>query len=387
VITGLQIKNFKCFKELRVSLSNLNLLTGFNASGKSTLVQSLLLLAQTLRTKQETASVQINGPLVNLGTPGDVLHQGDLASEVEVGISEGNSRLNWVMKPSRSEEKRCLRVYKVALDDDGRSSEEIDPPSLPNLMPHVLETASSTELIGGLKLLVYLSAAREVQTDTFPTPNDPDPIHADVGAFGQFAPWWFHYFDDTEIEKQKCLETVTARTLRAQVNAWLGDLFPGSEANSQAIPNTQLVRLELRTKSTDEWRRPSNTGYGIGYAFPILVACLLAKKDQIVVIDSPEAHLHPKGQSQMGRFLARMAASGLQLIIETHSDHLLNGLRVALREQIVDPAQVCIYFFSQTQGINAVSSIRVDRNGNLSDWPKGFFDQAERDLSNLAGWS
>jgi len=208
----------------------------------------------------------------------------------------------------------------------------------------------------------------------------------DVGPIGQFAPWWLHQESDSVVaSSRRCKSDNAASTVRHQINAWAADLFPATEINALPVPRTDLMRLELKTARTSDWSRPANVGYGISYAFPILVAGICASQGQPVIIDSPEAHLHPRGQSRIGSFLAQMAAAGSQILVETHSDHVLNGIRLAVREAIIDPSQVTVYFFS-TRPEAQVIRLSVDRNGTVSDWPEGFFDQSEKDLANLAGW-
>jgi len=170
----------------------------------------------------------------------------------------------------------------------------------------------------------------------------------------------------------------------------VSELFPGSQANAVRIGKTPIIQLELRTKDTEEWRRPANIGYGLSYAFPILVAGLLAKPGQILIIDSPEAHLHPTGQSKFGEFLSVVASSGVQVILETHSDHILNGIRLAVSKQKITPEKIAIHFFlpdpDDKNNMPRVLSPLVDKLGNLSEWPDGFFDQTEKDMTSLAGW-
>ena len=132
---------------------------------------------------------------------------------------------------------------------------------------------------------------------------------------------------------------------------------------------------------------PANVGYGLGYAFPMLVAMLTAEPDSVVVIDSAEAHLHPRAQSAVGRFLGQMAGAGLQLFVETHSDHLLNGMRLAVRDGLLRPTDVALHFFGVGASLGQITSLDIDNNGAVSDWPEGFFDQAERDLATLSGWT
>ena len=148
-----------------------------------------------------------------------------------------------------------------------------------------------------------------------------------------------------------------------------------------------MLALQFRLSETGEWRRPANVGYGLTYAFPILVALLAAEPGDIVVIDSPEAHLHPQAQSRMGWMLAAFAAAGLQLIVETHSDHVLNGIRLAVREQLLLSSKLSLLFFagSSLNG-HGVTSPRIDGEGRIYEWPDGFFDQSDKDVAQLAGW-
>jgi len=167
--------------------------------------------------------------------------------------------------------------------------------------------------------------------------------------------------------------------------------------NSAVSPEKTTIRKIFtimsqgkRIRSFSEVYAPANIGYGLTYVFPILVAGLLSKKGQVLIIDSPEAHLHPMGQSKIGYFLAVMAAAGVQVIVETHSDHVLNGVRLAVSKHSISNDDVAIHFFSPSQSASDPSSVvtspLIDIQGNLSEWPEGFFDQSDKDLATLSGW-
>ena len=192
---------------------------------------------------------------------------------------------------------------------------------------------------------------------------------------------------DSEVSAEKRHPQEQATSFRKQLDAWIGSLFPGAQANVQLLPQVSRLSLQFRLFDTGSWRRPANIGYGLTYAFPILVSLLAADAGQIVVIDSPEAHLHPSAQSQMGRLLAHFAAAGVQVLVETHSDHLLNGVRLAVKDQIIAHTDLEIHFFAgATRDTHGVVSPTIDRAGRINDWPKGFFDQSDNDLSVLSGW-
>jgi predicted ATPase len=389
VITALHLGNFKCFQNLDLPLNKLTLLTGFNAAGKSTVLQTILLLAQTLRTESRSGRLRLNGQLVRLGSPGDVINQKQAGTNLTLGVEIEELDVRWSFRVDDDEDRRSLKVESIIVRTAEGSKSLECAGGLVGLLPPTPEAGPALALVDLVAKAVFVSAVRQTDTEVYPVPDDPKPVNANVGSFGEYAAWWLHQFDDLDIEAARCLQGSNApRTLRGQVNAWAGEFFPGAEVNAQPIPETGLMRLQLRTSRTDNWRRPSNIGYGLTYAFPVLVAGLCAAPAQLVIVDSPEAHLHPRGQSRMGCFLAQAAAGG-QILLETHSDHVLNGIRLAVRGGLIAPADVSIYFFdcyTADQSQSQVVRLLVDKNGNLDHWPAGFFDQSEKDLANLAGW-
>ncbi|MBB3952636.1 AAA family ATPase [Aureimonas jatrophae] len=362
---SLEIEAFKCFERLRVPLAPLTLLTGFNGAGKSSTLQPLLLLAQAARanvwgTGTLDGDLPLNGDLVRLGSAGDVLNVSSSASVSRFRVGAGENVLDVVLTARTGE--RTLRAECGAPSDAG-------------------------DIPARLRRLVYLSAVRGGPSDTFPIPARSAGTVPDVGADGRYASYWYHEFADADISPEKCLDGGSADTFRRQVDAWLDRLAPGANANVQALAVASLNVLQFRLSQTGEWRRPANVGYGLTYSFPILVALLAAERGDIVVIDSPEAHLHPQAQSRMGRMLATFAAAGVQILVETHSDHVLNGARLAVRDGVLTPEKVSLLFFSGVSSSgHGVTTPRLDMNGRIDEWPDGFFDQGDKDVSSLAGW-
>ena len=131
--------------------------------------------------------------------------------------------------------------------------------------------------------------------------------------------------------------------------------------------------------------RPTNVGFGLTYSLPIFVATLSSAPDSLLLIENPEAHLHPRGQVAMGKFLALAAANGIQIIIETHSDHVLNGIRMAVKNKTIQAADVTLHFFDRPRSAPccAVTSPKIDKDGRLDQWPDGFFDEWEKGLAEL----
>ncbi|MGO9740856.1 MAG: AAA family ATPase [Roseiarcus sp.] len=367
ILKALQIEDFKCFELLRVPFALLTVLSGYNGAGKSTALQPLLLLAQAARRRTwtydtPTGDLPLNGEIVRLGSAGDVIRaqSATATARFEIFGHERSLRLSATAKTGA----RSLSATK----HEGNSN--------------------WPELFKSFARLVYLSAVRGGPAEAFPTPDRVSDQVPDVGAEGQFASYWYHERADTEIDVGRRFPEVPGTTFRKQVDAWLSQLAPGASANVQALPVASMLALQFRLSETGEWRRPANVGYGLTYSFPILVALLSAEPGDIVVIDSPEAHLHPQAQSRMGRMLAAFAAAGIQLVIETHSDHVLNGIRLAVRDKVLGEAELSLLFFAGSSlAGHGVTSPRIDGEGRINEWPDGFFDQGDKDVAQLAGWN
>lgn len=392
MITKIKINNFKCFHEIVLPMSTLTLLTGFNAAGKSTVLQSILLLSQALHKNVICSNVSINGNLIKLGNASDLIHEPispipDQTQEIKIGIQGENADISWMFSPMKKNRNNLISTsFSYQMNSESEPNVFLSPETL---VPDNIDS-DSLEFIKRIKDIIYISASRIGIQDLFPSPEDEQISYANVGCLGEFAPWWFENYSDEDInEELRYPEERNSLTLRRQLNAWLGYIFPGAEVNTIAIDGTGFVQLQFKNCATGEWRRPANIGFGLTYIFPILVAGLLAKPGQILIIDSPEAHLHPMGQSRIGAFLSKVSSSGIQVIVETHSDHILNGVRIAVNKKILKNNKLSIHFFKKdVEGNNnlLITSPKIDSEGTLSEWPDGFFDQSEKDLSTLMGW-
>ena len=166
----------------------------------------------------------------------------------------------------------------------------------------------------------------------------------------------------------------------------MSKLFPGCAIEIDPVERVNLVTLGIRVSDDTGFHRPVHTGFGLTQVFPIIVAALSAEQDDILLIENPEVHLHPAGQVEIGRFLAEVSMS-VQVITETHSDHVLNGIRRAVKSEVLSHEQVELYFFqSRTSQFPQVLNPRIDADGNIDSWPDGFFDQFDKDMNFFAGW-
>jgi len=133
--------------------------------------------------------------------------------------------------------------------------------------------------------------------------------------------------------------------------------------------------------------RSTNVGFGITYTLPVLVALLSAEPGTILLLENPEAHLHPQGQVRIGELIARAAHGGVQVLLETHSDHVLNGIRLAVHSGKIPPDKVKLHYFRREerngQAYVEVLLPQIDRDGRIDQWPDGFFDQWDKSLEGL----
>lgn len=166
----------------------------------------------------------------------------------------------------------------------------------------------------------------------------------------------------------------------------MGEVSPGTRLEIKSNPDMDLVSFQYSYGLSNPYRA-TNVGFGITYTLPIIVAVLASEPDTLVIVENPEAHLHPRGQAKMGELLAIAASCGVQVVIETHSDHVLNGIRLAVHGGKLKPDDVQLHYFQrqekQGQAYTKVISPRINRSGRIDKWPDGFFDEWDKSLEVL----
>jgi predicted ATPase len=370
MITSVQIERFKCFESLHLDLGRLTLLTGYNGAGKSSSLQPLLLMAQALRTPPLGPTLPLNGSLVRLGSAGDVVSL-NAGGAIRLGVAtERDVSAFWVFDNDRQLGRHELKLVHAHF-----SFEEGDHPRW--------SSRDRNELLETVRDVIFLGAVREPFGEAQPYPDDSTLAVGDVGVDGRYAPYWLVRQADEEVPENRRHPDDRRVTVRGQLDAWLTELFPEANVSAEEIEGLALAKTMFRIGRSSDWRRPSNVGYGLSYALPILVALICAKPGQLFVVDSPEAHLHPRAQSAMGRLLAFFAAAGVQIVIESHSDHLLSGVRLAVRQAVLQPEDVMVHFFARSSA-DGRSRIAIAADGSIDQWPEGFFDQAITDLIGLS---
>lgn len=379
MITQIDLDHFKCFRRLRLPLAQLTLLSGANASGKSTVIQSLVLLHQTMLDHEWSTRLQLNGPELQLGTVGDVVDQVYGRRTFHIGLIDSKCTVGWEFDYGSAKQDMSVQVMSV---EYGAWRAE-QPRKLRYLLPEEVGH-DVTDLAERLRRLTYVTAERVGPRETYQL-RDPSAMQV-VGPRGENAVGLLHLERDHVVLPQARMPDVPP-TLYDQVEARMRQFFPGMGLNVQQIEKTNIVTLGLRTSEATDYLRPNHVGFGLTQILPIVVAALFARPNDLLLIENPEVHLHPAGQARMGHFLAQVSSWGVQVIVESHSDHILNGIRRAVKKKLLAQDAVALHFFRprDSEG-EQVMTPSLDPEGRIDHWPDGFFDQFDKDLNYFAGW-
>ena len=328
MIRNLSIKGFKSLLDNHVEFNYLNILTGLNSSGKSSIIQALRILNRF--------SNQIGNPLIN--GHGDAKElQNPYSSTPFIITSEYGDSHKICYSPS--EENRLL-------DSTNKYPE-----------------------------LIYISAERFGSLVSIPLSSDNS-----LGNKGE------NVIKCIELHREDILNDLLIHpnsecdNFIYNLRAWLGTITPGVKFDYGIIKEADT------SFSLFNEHRAKNVGFGLSYTLPIIVALFLGslKNDTVVVLENPEAHLHPKGQTELGKLIAATAHSGCQVVVETHSDHLFDGVRIYAKYNPGFAPKVNINWCKLDKNLNtSIESPQLSHNGKLSFWPVGFFDQFETNSDAL----
>ena len=324
---------------------------------------------------------------MQLGTAADVIDQVEGRKSCEIGLHDADTEYRW--KFVREHREMSLAVERIFIDGEERYGTQ-HPEALQHLLPigSVTPETRNDDFTLRMRRLSYLTAERIGPREVYPLEHfEFSPV---VGAKGEHTVSVLVSSSDEAVLEQLALDGVPRNCLR-QVEARMKEFFPGFELAISPIALANAVTLGLRTSKGTEHHRPINTGFGLTQVLPIVVAALCTKARDLLLIENPEVHLHPSGQASMGEFLAEVAVAGAQVILETHSDHVLNGIRRAVKKGILSADDAALHFFSprvesSLEGPPQVQSPLLDSDGNIDSWPDGFFDQFDKDMNYFADW-
>lgn len=376
MLEAIELHNFKSAKKLSIKLAPLTVLTGLNGSGKSTVLQAIALLKQSLKQNFPTQELLLRGELVRLGRSEDVRFENATNDEIGFVISTPNGTTRMFAPTIPGVDILQLRCEGDVSDVITQLETGFQFIQADRITPAPqYEQAGTKE-----RQLGWLGCAGEYAVD-FLMRNETMKV-SPARLFGSTT---------SSISPELLNQVAPTEGLLDQVSGWLQHLSPGVRPRAMPLDLADAASLQFTYTGTDidsesRTHRSSNVGFGLTYCLPILIACLAAPKGALLLLENPEAHLHPRGQAALGQLLALCAGDGVQIVVETHSDHVLNGIRVAVRQQeLVEADDIALHYF--TRDVNSwetqVVSPRVSPTGQLDQWPSGFFDQWDVSLDAL----
>ncbi|AFU67857.1 hypothetical protein P700755_000878 [Psychroflexus torquis ATCC 700755] len=375
MIESIEIKNFKSIKEKHFNLKNLNVLLGLNGQGKSSFIQSLLLLRQS--DKIQKGTLRLNGNLINIGTSSDALYQynkSNMEFNLKFSTTEHNLVFDYIQGSDIFTIEKLVEYQAIINEGEGLFNNKFQ----------------------------YLNADRIAPTSTHKRSYSNAFIERNIGSKGEYTVDFLQINGNDPIAFDNCIHPKTTITttnkgekfkvkeLIHQVNLWLGEISPEVNVKTEHI-TSDIVELAFEfdqpTFGETNAFKPENVGFGISYALHVVTALLAAQKGALVIIENPESHIHPRGQAELGKLIALVAQNDVQIIIETHSDHIVNGIRVGVKEEPTLKDKTTLFYFKkivdEDEQFSSITDILIDKNGTLSDYPENLLDEWSNQLAKL----
>lgn len=368
MIDNYYIHNFKNHKDTSLSLSHLNILTGLNGMGKSSVIQSMLLLRDSFAKDPSLSTLYLDTDSVDVGYSSDLVN-GNMEVEQDIlklGIADGEYNLDLTYQYVLGDEDALSAAKKSAGTDS--------------------ETMKNCSLF--TDNFQYLSAFR----------TGPQPVYASSSivekhrqvshkmGMGEYAVYFLHKYQSEDIPISDLMyPNSTSRSLYDQTELWMTEISKGIKFQlNQTGKNVELSFGYERSGRPTVYHSAMNTGYGVSYILSVIVTVLSAKPGSLIIIENPESHIHPSGQAALMHMIAIAAKGGVQFIIETHSDHIVNGALVNSKKGIIDKGDIRIYYFDVDENLNATPTLlKIEDCGRIQEAPDGFFDQMDADTEVL----
>ena len=378
MISSVSIQAFKSITRLDVQCAAFNLIVGRNSAGKSTFLQALLVAAQNT-----SGEYGLNGPAVALGDFREVQNYNMRDTPIRISYCEQGKKEWWVeIKESDHTDGTDCEVF-CSDDDFDPIREELYWPPVDDerTMPLNWE-------LGFHYLSCHRIGAQDLYRRSFGASAFDETGEYVIGKLENRA--------DSVIEKELLSGAgQVGDRLADQVNYWLNYILDGTTMRVQRIINTDYVQLRYNSNphlanQESLFCRPSNVGAGTSYLITMLSLCLMSEKGDVILIENPEVHLHPKAQSRLCKFLYFISRNNRQLFVETHSDHLFNWIRAGIAEQTIEASTVAVNFFVWKDGETKCNPIEFGEFGRIRGKNpdldlNDLFDQFDLDMDRMVG--
>lgn len=370
MIKELVLKDFKIHSNLELSLGGITILTGQNGMGKSSVMQSLLLLRQSYNPSGIMKGINLKGDMVDLGSANDIECQTSKDGVLNIQLTSDDHYANLSFS------------YDVAPEDT----------FLPAIEDVEWDYLKDVSLFN--ENFQYISAFRLGPQKGYERDTNIVQYQRQISKINgqcEYAVHFLSYFG----KKIHCLPELmlddeTDDSLETQVQAWMQFISPRVNINIEPAGADFKLNYKFSRdgQPMTEEMAAVNVGYGVTYVLPILVAILSAKPGSLILIENPEAHIHPKAQAELMKLIMRAVKAGIQVIMETHSDHIMNGALVAIAQDEECLNYVKAYYFERDDATHTsvARMLNIMKDGRIVSPPKGFFDQIDIDMRLLMGF-
>ncbi len=408
MFTKLQLTNFKAWRDTgELELKPVTMLLGTNSSGKSTLIQSLLLLKQTVQSPDRTVHLNLGGDeindLFNFGSFDDVLNQSaetprqfsvafNFEREGDVRIKDGSFECSYGKTSSGSVAVQIMALrageseFRVVRREKGAFSVFVDDETQPRVKGRHYaperSIALSADAIAALdkegQLAEDLSLAirRELEGINYlgPLRRKPERDYpwnktkpGEVGADGRAA--------IDALLASALLKGEHQNEIVDGVSRWLKRMKVAQKL--EVRQQGRSSRYELVIHRDGAVCNLRDVGIGVSQVLPVLVVAYFAPPGSTVILEEPEIHLHPLAQSILAELFVEVSRKrGVQFIVETHSEHLFRRMQTLVAKQQVSQDSVAMYFVERKGNAAQLRELALDEYGRVGDWPKDFFGDA-----------
>lgn len=379
MITHLRISNFKSHKETSLRMSNLTVLTGVNGGGKTSVVQALLLLRQSFLKGRLASGLDLNQPLCSIGIANDALYRLASCGVISFEFTEDNKHYLFEFDAENGLKDSFIR--KKEYNEQANDMTKLGELSLFN---NNFQYISALRW-GGRSVFPKETYAVETQRQISQNDGQGELVAHFLDKYG--ADIMPDYYDKKGENNCSLLQQLIYWERKISPNITI-DVESGKDNNTYSVIYG-FTGEDEQTKPLSDLRA-ENVGFGISYTLPVIAALLSAPQGALIILENPEAHLHPAGQAELARLMAKVAEKGVQVVVETHSDHIINGIQLSCKrheenkETGIDKNKVSIhYLYGKDKHASQAVTVNIIEGGLVDYQPKGFFDQAENDLYSL----
>ena len=402
-ITKIAVKGFKSIAEEReIDIRPLTILAGANSSGKSSIMQPLLMLKQTLEAPYDPGPLKIDGPNVQFTEVEQFLSAltdskktdrfqirvetcvPDFSYAVGTTFKKGENRIELVemtaeerIKNNHTSSSERLTLYPEMVSEEIKSA--IEQHSIPKNFDGVKRFRCFL-VFGSKDSYAFFTITPNLESNILNSIHlpglrgNPERIYKLTSTGPQYPGTFENYAASTIHEWQETKDERLKTVINALQTLGLTGIVGTKRVGDVGI-EVQVGRSQYKNTDETDMVNIADVGFGVSQVLPVVVALTAAEQGRLVYLEQPELHLHPRAQVALAQVLADAAKRGVRVVVETHSSLLLLGIQTLVAEGDLSPELVKLHWFTRSEdGATEVNSVDLDEAGTYGDWPVDFDD-------------